>query len=471
MKRIILPLTTIVFISACAVGPDYKRPEISMPEAHRGSLTPTDQKTLADLPWWEVFKDTTLKGLIEEALNNNLDLKIASAKVEQIREMARIKRGDYYPQLNYSAVDNYGRNMSTYGLPSGKESNMFSGELQMQWELDLWGRVRRASESARAQYFASIEEKRYMTLILITEVATAYLELRELDNELDIAKRTADSFQWTYNMFSKKYKGGVSSLLESSRAGAALAQTAATIPYLENQIFEKENQINFLLGRAPGGVPRGQALADQYLAPQTPAGLPSALLERRPDIRQAEQELVSANAEIGVAKANLFPQFSLTGIMGAASPDLKKMSSSWALGGSVTGPLFNGGKIIANYQATKQAYEQVKFQYEKTVKNALMEVSNSIMLQQKLAGVREQQAKAVDFLRTSTKLSLDRYRRGLSGYTEVLDAQQQLFPAENDLARTDRDRLLAVVQLFKALGGGWDNPVPPKPIVPVVKKK
>lgn len=460
MKRALLLVATLVFITGCAVGPDYKRPVVKMPDQHRGVLTAADKKSLADLPWWEVFKDPILKGLIEEALKNNLDLKVATARVEQTRELARIKKGDYYPQFNYSAVDNYGRSMPTYGLPGGKNSNMFSGNVQMQWELDIWGRIRRGSESARAQFFASIESRRDVALILIAEVATAYFELRELDNELEIAQRTTDSFQGTYNMFTRRYKGGDASLLESSRAGASLAQTAAYIPDIEAQIFEKENQINMLLGRTPAPIPRGQVLTEQYLIPETPAGLPSALLERRPDVRQAEQLLVSANADIGVAKANFFPKFSLTGILGASSPDLKTFSSSWALGGSVTGPLFNGGKIIANYEASKYAYEQTKSLYEKAVINALREVANALNLQQKLVSEREQDAKAVEFLRKAVKLANDRYMKGLSSYTEVLDAQQQLFPAENNLAKTERDRLLAVVQLFKALGGGWDNPQP-----------
>jgi multidrug efflux system outer membrane protein len=457
MRRIIITSVLTIFAAGCAVGPDYKRPEVKIPDQHRGVLTAADKKSLADLPWWEVFKDPILKGLIEEALKNNLDLKAATARVEQSRELARIKRGDYYPQLNYSAANNYGRNVLTYGLPGGKNSNMAMGNVEMQWELDVWGRVRRASESAREQYFASMEARRDIALILVTDVATAYLELRELDNELEIAKRTTDSFQGTYDMFTRRYKGGAASLLESSRAGAALAQTAAVIPQLENQIFEKENDINFLLGRAPAPILRGQSLNEQYLAPETPAGLPSALLERRPDIREAEHTLMSANADIGVAKANFFPQFSLTGLLGSASPDLKTFSNSWALGGSVTGPLFNGGKVIANYEATKYAYEQVKAQYEKTVMNALREVADAINLQQKLTVVRDQQAKAVDFLKQSTKLSLYRYTKGLASYTDVLDAQQQLFPAENNLARTDRDRLLAMVQLFRALGGGWNT--------------
>jgi multidrug efflux system outer membrane protein len=453
-------LTLSVLLFSCAVGPDYKRPEIKMPSEHRGSLDTTDKRSLADLPWWEVFNDPNLKTLIEEALVNNFDLKIATARVEQVRELARIKRADYYPQVNYSAMDNYGRNVPNYGLPAGTHSNAFTGNVQMQWELDVWGRVRRSSESARAQYFASIEARRDISLILITEVAKAYFELIELDSELEIAKRTTESFKGTYDMFTKRYKRGVSSLLESSRAGASLAQTAANIPDIEVRIFEKENQINYLLGRAPGPIPRGKGLSEQYLVPETPAGIPSTLLQRRPDIRKSEQLLISANADIGLAKANFFPQFSLTGLLGTSSPDLRTFSSSWAVGGSMLGPLFQAGKISANYQASKYAYEQAKTEYEKTVINALREVADALNLQEKLIEEREQQARAVKHLQKATKLSSHRYSKGLSNYFEVLDAQQQLLSAEYNLSKTEKDRLLAVVQLFKALGGGWGNPNP-----------
>jgi len=461
MKKKFLILISFIFpvlFSSCAVGPDYKRPELNVPGKHRGALSSIDKKSLADLPWWEVFNDPNLKLLVDEALVNNFDLRIASAKVEEVRALARIKRADYYPQLNYSAMDNYGRDVPTYALPGGTHSNAFTGNVQMQWELDVWGRVRRGSESARAQYFASIEGKRDISLILITEVAKAYFELLELDSELLIAKRTTASFKGTYDMFTKRYKRGISSLLESSRAGASMAQTAANIPDIETQIFQKENQINFLLGRNPGPIPRGPGLTGQYIIPETPAGIPSALLQRRPDIRKAEQILISANADIGVAKASFFPQFSLTGLLGLSSPNLRTFSSSWALGGSLMGPIFQGGKISANYQASKQAYEQVKLGYEKTVTNAFREVADALNLQQKLIEEKKQQAIAVKLLVKATKLSSRRYTKGLSNYFEVLDAQQELLSAEYNLARTERDRLLAVIQLFKALGGGWDNP-------------
>ncbi|MFH1224000.1 MAG: efflux transporter outer membrane subunit [Pseudomonadota bacterium] len=457
MKKIVFISAGLIFIHGCAVGPDYKRPKINVPDQHRGALTAADKKSLADMPWWDIFKDPVLKELIDEAIKSNFDLQAATAKIEQYRELARIKRADYYPQINYSGMDNYGKGVTSYGLPTTGKGNMMMSNVQMQWELDIWGKVRRSSESATAQFFSTIENQRAVTILLIAEVAKAYMELRELDNELAIAKRTTESFEGTYNLFTKRYKGGDASLLESSRAGASLAQAAASIPNLENQIFEKENEINFLLGRAPGPIPRGQSLNEQYMPPETPAGLPSALLERRPDVRQAEQNLISANAEIGVAKADFFPQFSLTGLLGTASADLKTYSNSWAVGGSITGPVFNGGKISANYQASKYYYEQVRLQYEKTVMNALKEVSNALTLQQKLVTVRDEQAKAVDFLRKANQLALDRYTRGLARYDEVLDVQQELFPAETNLVKTDRDKLLAVVQLFKALGGGWEQ--------------
>lgn len=470
MKKIIIASVTLFLISGCATGPDYERPDLKLPEQYRGNISAADKKSMADFPWWDIFKDPVLKDLIDEALKNNLDLKIATARIDQMRSLTGVAEGDFYPQLNYSAVGNHGKNVTAYGLPTDKAGHMITGNLGLQWELDVWGRIRRASEAAGAQYLASVEAKRDITLLLISEVAKAYMELRELDTELEIAQRTATSFQDTYDLFLRRYKGGTASLLESSRAGAALSQAQAAIPSLESQIFAKENEINFLLGNAPGPIKRGQVLTEQYLAPETPVGLPSSLLVRRPDVRQAEENMIAANASIGVAKASFFPQFSLTGLLGSATTNLKTFSHSWAVGGDITGPLFNGGKIWSNYNAAKHAYEEVKAQYEKTVKNALREVSNALTFQQKIVEVTKQQAKAVEFLKQATKLSISRYKGGLASYTEVLDAQQQLFPAENSLAQADRDRLLAMVQLFKALGGGWDIQ-PPATVVKADESK
>lgn len=456
MIKKLLSILLLFSFSSCAVGPDYKRPNVKTPAQHRGDSLAT-QQSFADLNWWDVFKDPALKNLIDEALKNNFDLRIATLRVEQIRELARIKKADFYPQFNYSATDNYGEGVITQGLPAGNRGNMAVIGAQMQWELDVWGRVRRASQSAMAQYFSSIEAMNAVTIMLVAEVAKAYFELRALDKQLVLAKDTAKAFEGIYKIFSSRKRAGTASLLESSRAGSAWAQALAVIPQVEAQIVEKENHINFLLGRAPATVVRGGVLNSQYIPPQIPVGLPSALLERRPDIRGAEQDLISANAEIGIAKADFFPKFSLTGLLGVASPDLKTFSNSWSIGGNLTGPIFNAGKISGNYQAKKRYYEQVALNYEKTILTALKEVSDLLSFKESLVYMIENRSKATEFLRKAVKLSLDRYSAGLANYIEVLDAQQELYPAENDLINAQKDQLVTVVQLYKALGGGWST--------------
>jgi multidrug efflux system outer membrane protein len=293
---------------------------------------------------------------------------------------------------------------------------------------------------------------------LVANVAQAYFELRQLDLQLEITIRSAKSFKDTYDLFERKLTGGAASKLETARAGAALTQAAAQIPYLENQIFAKENLINLLLGRAPGPVPRGGALIGQAAPPSTPAGLPSSLLERRPDVMQAEENLRASNAQVGAAKANFFPQLSLTGLLGLATPDLQKYSLAWAAGGSIAGPVFQGFKVYDNYAAAKAQWEQAKIQYQKAVVTALQDVSNALMYRRKLEQIRAEEVKNVEYLRDSVRLSTLRYMGGLANYYEVLEALQQLFPAETSLSQTELNRMLAVIQLYKALGGGWAVP-------------
>lgn len=329
----------------------------------------------------------------------------------------------------------------------------------MSWELDVWGKVRRANEAAFADLFASEEFRRGVVLSLVSEVARAYFDLLELDLELDIARRTTESFQQTLTLFTQRLQMGVASKLETARAEASLASTAATIPNLERQIVAKENQISILLGRSPAAIPRGTPLVDQAFPPETPAGLPSQLLERRPDIQQAEQTLIAANARVGVAKAGFLPTIGLTGLRGGRSDVLedvvKGSASIWTIAGGLAGPILQGGLVYENYQAAIAEWEQTKLQYEQSVLTALKEVSNALTDQQKLVEVQKEQARAVTALQESVRLATLRYTGGFASYYEVIEAQQQLFPAENALAQTRRDRLAAVVQLYKALGGGW----------------
>jgi multidrug efflux system outer membrane protein len=344
-------------------------------------------------------------------------------------------------------------------------TNLFLGALSAAWEIDVWGKTRRSSEAAFAEFLASEDGRRGVLLTLVSDVAQAYFELLELDARLEIARKTTDAYQGIYNLFQDRLQFGVASELQTSRAEGSLASAAATIPELESQIAAKENQISTLLGRNPGPIPRGMPLFSQAVMPTVPAGLPSALLERRPDLRRVEQDLVAANAQIGVAKADFFPQLSLTGLLGKASPELSAITSGaatiWSIAAGLAGPIFQGGRILGNYRASIAAWEQVKFQYEKAVITAFQEVSSGLVALDKLAGAETEQARSVRALEKAVQIANDRYFYGLSSYFEVLEAQQQLFPAQNAQAEIRANRLLAYVGLYKALGGGWQTDAPP----------
>jgi len=460
----------LAFSLGCAVGPNYRRPELPTTPTFRD--TPEQQASMADLPWWEVFKDDVLQGLIREALANNHDLQTAVANVEQARDAAAVQRGQLFPQAGYEADAARGKNSilgtpTTFPIPTGSS---YLALLNVAWEVDVWGRIRRATEAARAQMLATDAVRRGVVLSLVTGVAQAYLELRELDLALEISNRNVKSFQETYELFTRQYQGGVASLLDPLRGEAALAQVAATVPLTEERIVAKENQLAVLLGRPPGPIPRGAALSDQALPPDVPAGIPSQLLERRPDLIEAEQNLVAANAEIGAAFADFFPRIGLTtAFRGGVSTDLSQILKSgaetWALAGQAVGPIFTFGQTWYTWEAAKAADQASVFQYQQTVLTALSDVSDALTAREKVALQREQLEREVKALTESVRIAKVRYVGGLSTYVEVLDAEQQLFPAEIALAEAERDQLLAVVQLYKALGGGW-NQEGPQPGVP-----
>jgi multidrug efflux system outer membrane protein len=439
----------------CTVGPDYKRPPLRLPESFYGEQSATEARSLGDLPWWDIFKDPVLKSLVEEALKSGFDARLAAARVQEARAVYGVSRSQLFPSVDYQA--GWLRTRPNQFLnPSGATLTEWTAEVGVGWELDLWGHVRRLNESAKAQYLATEEARRGVLLSLLSDVATAYFELCELDAELEIARRTTVAFQDTYDLFSRRLQGGAASALETSRAEASLGEVAAQIPEVERAIVARENQINLLLGRNPQAIPRGGP--SMPLPPETPAGLPSTLLERRPDVRQAEQLLVAANAEIGVAKAAFFPTLSLTGLFGNVTPELGDLFSkgkTWDVGSSALGPLFHGGAIKHNYEAKKARWEQAKIEYEAAVTQSLSETSTALVARTKLAETEIQRTRTVEAYREAVRLANLRYGSGLSAYFEVLEAQQQLFPAEIGLAQTRRDQLVAVVILYKALGGGW----------------
>ena len=449
-------------VSGCAVGPNYVRPKVNAPADFRGTEGAAQQASFADLPWWEAFKDERLKELIQTALANNYDLRVAVTRIEQSRQIAALAKSQYFPAIGYAVRASDGKNEFGAVDPNapGGSKGTFIAVASAAWEADVWGRLRRLNESARAQYLATEQARRGVMLSLVSDVSQNYFQLLGLELQLEIAKQTTSSFGDTLKFFTQRLEGGVASKLETSRAAAAQATAAANIPELERQIALTENQISVLLGGNPSDIKHTAKLLDEIVPPEIPAGLPSALLERRPDVLEAEQLMRSANAQVGVATANFFPQIGLTALLGRASSPLSDLSlgrtNLWSVAGSVSGPIFQGGALTAQKRQSVAFWEQTKLQYEQTSLSAFTDVSNALISRQKYEATRIQEAQAVQFYRESVEVSLQRYTAGKASYYEVLEAQQQLFPAEISLAVTELNRRIVMVQLYKALGGGWN---------------
>lgn len=452
----------IALMSGCATGPDYKRPTMESPAQFRNVPDAVSTNSFADLPWWDVYKDETLKALIYTALTNNLDVRIAAARVEQARALSAQARSQYMPSVGYAGGVSRGRNefLGTPNPNGGDTGDAALATLSAAWEIDLWGRIRRLNESAQARYLATEEARRGVMISLVSELAFAYIELLELDLQLQIAQRTTDSFTETLRLFNDRLEGGIASRLDISRAQGALATTAARVPEVERLISIKENQINVLLGRTPGPVERSSTLLGQSMPPEVPAGLPSALLERRPDIRAAEQNLRSANAQVGVATADFFPRIGLTALLGSVSPEVSDLTagsaSMWSFAANATGPLFQGGALRAQKRQAVAFWEQVKLEYEQRVLAAFQEVSDALVSREKYALSLVQFEQAVTSYQEAVTISMQRYLSGNASYFEVLEAQQLLFPSEISLARAEANQLLVIIQLYRSLGGGWN---------------
>ncbi|MBX3359756.1 MAG: efflux transporter outer membrane subunit [Phycisphaeraceae bacterium] len=461
MARAAFLILAVLVLQGCLVGPDYERPEITTPPGYRGDSAQGDAASIADLPWWEVYQDPTLQDLIGTAISNNYDLRIAIARIEQARAIAAQSRSELYPSIGYGAAVSSGRNefLGSPSVTNGSSSSPFAGVLNAAWELDVWGRIRRLNEADLAELLATEEARRAVLLSLVSEVARTYFELLELDLEVQIGQATTESFGESLRIFEARLRGGTASKLETSRAEAALASAAATIPSLQRTIAFRENQLSVLLGRPPGAIERPIALSDSLVPPEVPAGLPADLLARRPDVRAAEQSLRAANARIGVAIGNYFPQIGLTAFLGKVSPELGAITggatNAWSVAASATGPIFTAGLLEGQLQQARGAWQQSALEYELTVLNALQEVSTSLISREKLVDVRRERERSVRAYQEAVKVSTQRYVAGKSSYYEVLEAQQQLFPEQLDLARTRLDQLIAVVNLYKSLGGGW----------------
>jgi multidrug efflux system outer membrane protein len=463
-----LPLALV--LAGCAVGPNYERPHVPVPVSFRAPepLPPDQAASLADLKWFEVFKDSELQSLVRAGLAQNYDLRDAVARVEQARANLGITRSNQIPQagaggdLDFTRLSRDG----AFPLPANfvKNQDRTWGEASLKmlsFELDLWGRLRRATEASRASLLSAQENRKAVVTTLVSDMATAYFSLRELDYELDISTRTLATRQESLQLTMQRETGGIATQLDLRQSQQLVETAAETIPSLQQQIEQTENKISLLLGQNPGAVARGNSLTDQVFPPDVPAGLPSALLERRPDILAAEQNLVAANAQIGVAKAAYFPQISLTAALGGQSSQLSTLFAGpkavYSFVPQVSQPIFSAGKIKSGVKLAEADRDSALVQYQRAISTAFGEVSNALIAHQRVRESRVHQQALVAALEDRKRLSYMRYRGGVDTQLNALDSDRDLFQAELTLAQLKRDEILSVVQLYKALGGGWQN--------------
>jgi multidrug efflux system outer membrane protein len=455
---VVAALLPALLLSACMTAPAYKKPDTALPAEFRSQMTPAQADSIADLPWWGVFSDPALQGLIAEALNNNYDIKVAAARIERARAVVGVVSSESKPQVGYGAAAGGDREIVAVGHDAKAPTvGSISAGLNAAWELDLWGRIEHATAAARADLLAQEDVRRGVMLTLVSDVATGYFRLLELDRELEIAKESSLVYKKTLDLFTYRFEAGRDNNLPVQRAQAAYDSSRARIADLTRLIALQENAISILVGGFPHPIARGKALPDQVM-PATPAGATSDLLQRRPDILAAEQAMIGANEQIGVAVANFFPRVGLSALFGAQGLAISGGSASfgvWNAMVNVAGPIFTGGRLESAYKERQGFWDETVAQYRRTVIGAFQETSDSLVAQQTLVGRRAALESEIAALRRSSELALLRYDAGRASYFEVLEAQQQLFPAEDDLAQTQRDQLVAVVNLYKALGGGW----------------
>ena len=466
----LLALVLVTVLAGCAVGPDYKRPALDSPAAYRtaGDATaPAGTNSFADLDWWQVFQDPQLSDYLSEALTNNWDIQIAAARVLQAEGALKIARSQYFPTINAGA-DIYTTRTSQNGpasVPSGVNPQRGYGDVfasMSAYEVDLWGKIRRGNEAARARLFATVDAQRAVRQTLVAQVASTYLGLLELDYELAIAERTLAVRTNSLALTEAREQGGVSALQDVAQAKILVYGAEASLVAIQKAREQQENALCILLGRNPGGIKRGEGFAEKKARAEVPPGLPSSLLERRPDIQFAEQLLVAANADIGVAKAAFYPQLTLTGFYGYQSVALSDLftgaSRAWQFGPAITLPLFTGGRLRANLKVTEAQYREALAVYQRTVQAAFGEVSDGLIAYQRSQEFTARQEQLTQANREATDLANIRYNGGVTSYLEVLYNEQQLFSAELNLAQAHLSELLSVVQLYRALGGGWTEP-------------
>jgi len=451
-----------ILVSGCAIGPRYHEPVMELPQAYRSYKTLDQGESMINLPWWKVFDDKTLQELIRETLVNNYDLRVAAARVDEARAMVGVTRSQIFPQTDLTSGISRDRNSQILSPGLERLTSTFTGGFSTAWELDVWGKIRQSIRASQAEYLATEDARRGVMVTLVSDVAQTYFTVLELDLELDIAQKTLKTRSDNLDLFEKRQIGGTASGLEVARARADYEQTAANIPDLERQIQIQENKLSALLGRNPGPVSRTETISKEGFTPSLPGtGLPSEILKRRPDIMEAEQLLKAANASVGVSVGEFMPQVNLNNFVGGGGERPSQIFNgkgyTWSIGGDVDLPLFKGGKNVYGYKAAQAKWQQSVAFYKKTVIGAFREVSDALVGIEKFKAVRAEQEKQVAALAEAVKLSVARYDSGLSSYTEVLDADQQYYSAQNGLARTLGSQLIAYVQLYRALGGGWQQ--------------
>jgi multidrug efflux system outer membrane protein len=450
----------VLVLSGCTIGKDYTRPQVEMPQAWR--IDYAHAADVVNTKWWEQFNDPVLNTLVDDALRENLDIKIAAARVDQFIGALTATRSQMYPQLGYGADMSRAR-ASRIGqppIPAGADAYFSLNQMAVSaaWQLDLFGRVQRLSEAAQAQVYASEQAQRGVVLSLVSSVATSYIALRALDRQLEIAQAAEANFSATERLFKLRFKSGLVSNLEVMQITSQAQQARATIPALQQAIAAQENLISLLLGRQPAPIPRGKTI-DQLAAPLIPEGLPSDLLQRRPDILQAEQNLVAANANVGATRALYYPNISLTGALGSVSTVFASLltdpATTWQLAAGITGPIFTFGGIEGQVASAEAQEQQAQLAYRQIILNALRETNDSLTGTEKKANEVEMQRQRVDALRESARLSKLRFDKGLADYLEVLVAENELFAAELAGVRVQSERYAQIINVYQAMGGGW----------------
>jgi outer membrane protein, multidrug efflux system len=464
MRNCLALLCAALVVSGCTMGPNYRRPTVAVPTTYRSAVpdsTPqTETASLGDQKWWDIFQDEQLRVLIRTALQQNYDVRIAASRILEAKAQLGITRADQFPTLSAGAGIADVRSARSKFLPAF-ETSTGQVNLSAAWELDFWGKFRRATEAARANLLASEWAREEVVSTLVASVAAAYFQLRALDLQLEISRRTLDSRQESLRLTQILANGGATSLLDVRQAEQLVFTAGAEVPALEQQIEQQENFLSILLGQNPGDISRGQTLTEQQQPPEVPPGLPSALLERRPDIREAEEQLVAANAEIGVARAAYFPDISLSGSGGFQSSALTNLFSgpagAWSFGASLAQPIFTGGRLRSGVRLAEAQQRTATLFYQQSIQGAFRSVSDALVAYRKTREFRAQQDSLFQSAEDAARLSHMRYTGGATGYLEVLTNETNAFSAELGLAQARLNELLALVQLYEALGGGWQQ--------------